>query len=39
MLGGTGQGKTSLLNFFANAERVLENLKGLKKCQEINDPL
>jgi len=29
LLGGTGQGKTSFLNFLANAQSAMENITGI----------
>jgi septin family protein len=36
LLGGTGQGKTSFLNFLGNIEKALNNKDGIKNCQNLN---
>jgi len=36
LLGGTGQGKTSFLNFLGNVENVLRSKDGIENCKEIN---
>ena len=38
LLGYTGQGKTTFLNFIFNAETVMKELDGITKCEEFNDP-
>ena len=37
LIGGTGGGKTSFLNYLANAEKAMKDLSGSKSCEEIND--
>jgi hypothetical protein len=38
LLGYTGQGKTTFLNFLCNVETVMKELEGITKCEEFNDP-
>ena len=37
LLGYTGQGKTSFLNFLYNVETVLKEFDGINQCEEFND--
>jgi len=32
VLGGTGQGKTTFLNFLLNAQKATESIEGLTSC-------
>ena len=36
-MGGTGQGKTSFLNFLGNIENALKTKDGIKKCKNLNN--
>ena len=36
LLGGTGQGKTALLNFFANVQRATQSINGIESCKSFN---
>jgi Flp pilus assembly CpaF family ATPase len=33
VLGGTGQGKTTFLNFLLNAQKVTESIEGFFSCE------
>ena len=37
LLGGTGQGKTALLNFFANVQRATQSINGIESCKSFNN--
>ena len=37
ILGGTGQGKTSFLNFLFNAEKAINDQYGIQTCKDVND--
>jgi septin family protein len=36
VLGGTGQGKTSFLNFLGNIENAMKTENGIKNCKNLN---
>jgi len=37
LLGGTGAGKTSFLNFLANVQRAIQSIQDVKSCKRFNN--